>query len=82
MFSNFLLLLHSDILIQLLRSSAVTYTSYSCILVDSSSMPLISYAVMTLKVHKSRITDLCWSPFDPNLILSVGYDGKAMVSVT
>ena len=42
---------------------------------------VISDAMVTLKGHKSRITDMCWSPhLPPAKLLTVSYDGRAIVS--
>ena len=43
---------------------------------------VISDAIVTLKGHKSRITDMCWSPhLPPAKLLTVSYDGMAIVSL-
>ena len=50
------------------------------LLVAEGPIPIINEPVVTLKRHKARVTDLCWSVFNSNQLLSVSYDGKAVVS--
>jgi len=46
------------------------------------TIPVINEAVAVLKGHKSRITDMCWSIFEPHKLLTVSYDSKALVGVS
>ncbi|XP_067947516.1 gem-associated protein 5-like [Watersipora subatra] len=45
----------------------------------TDTVPIINEAAVTLKGHKARVTDMCWSSFSRQHLLTVSYDGKAFV---